>query len=89
MTAICDNFVVLDQVNQIRNAILRLSKIGLLVRRISGGGRVPAIEIDRPLDGLAVAVTRQENKTFFSVDFQQCRVYWVIENPVNQSGGLA
>jgi len=86
MTAFADNFVVLDQANRLRLAMLQLSKSGYLVRRFSGGERAPSIEIDRPLSGADPIATKRGAKIFFSVEYEQCRVYWVAETHGDQVG---
>lgn len=87
--ALSENFVVLDQVNRLRAAMLGLSKSGYVVRRFSGGSQRPSIEIDRPLAGVEPSVLPRGDRTFFSVDYQQCRVFWVVEKPVYQGEGSA
>lgn len=75
-----ENLGAIDQLDQLRFAMLSLSREGYAVKKYFGGASA-AIEIDRPMSGVAPEQTRKGDKLFFSVFYLgRCRVYWVVDS---------
>ena len=78
------NATAVGQLDQLRFALLSLSREGYLVKKYFGGPEA-AIEIDRPMAGYQAEQNRKGGRIIFSVFYLgRCRVYWVVDLPVGE-----
>lgn len=83
MSALVENSRFLGHAETLRRAVLNLSGSGFRVIK-AVADRELFVEIDRSMHGDDVKAFERGGKKFAGCDRLGCKIYWSVENTVNQ-----